>query len=281
MCLNHSFAVIGGDARQRCLAQQLRAQGRAVSVYRVPGMDDSPGGLSGSIRDADVLILPMPALESADSVRSADGGIPLAALPAAASPGTLICGGMLGAAVPALRGAGLRVFDYAEDETLLLENAELTAEAALRLLLTHLPKPLMGSQIRICGFGRIGMLLARKLQALGAHVTIAARRPQALTLAGLLGYTAEAFREQTDGCERFDAVVNTVPAEVVSAAQLAALRPDCVLLELASLPGGFCPEASAHAGYLNGRGLPGKYAPQAAAAVIQKAIFRQLELEGA
>ena len=276
MCLNHSFAVIGGDARQRCLAQQLRAQGRAVSVYRVPGMDDSPGGLSGSIRDADVLILPMPALESADSVRSADGGIPLAALPAAASPGTLICGGMLGAAVPALRGAGLRVFDYAEDETLLLENAELTAEAALRLLLTHLPKPLMGSQIRICGFGRIGRLLARKLAALGAHVTVAARSREAHALCHILGYPSE-NTAHLPALSRFDAVVNTVPACILPDA--AGARPDCMLLELASSPGGFGEAARAHPGYVPARGLPGIYAPRAAAACIRDMILQTLSPE--
>ena len=51
------------------------------------------------------------------------------------------------------------------------------------------------------------------------------------------------------------------------------------LLELASLPGGFCPAAAERAGYLAARGLPGVYAPEAAAAVIRRAIFRELDLE--
>ena len=51
------------------------------------------------------------------------------------------------------------------------------------------------------------------------------------------------------------------------------------LLELASLPGGFCPAAAERAGDLAARGLPGVYAPEAAAAVIRRAIFRELDLE--
>ena len=53
-----------------------------------------------------------------------------------------------------------------------------------------------------------------------------------------------------------------------------------MLLELASLPGGFCDAAQAHPGYLAARGLPGRYAPDAAAAIIRDAIFRTLSLEG-
>ena len=60
---------------------------------------------------------------------------------------------------------------------------------------------------------------------------------------------------------------------------LLAIPPDAALLELASLPGGFCPAAAERAGYLAARGLPGVYAPEAAAAVIRRAIFRELDLE--
>ena len=67
------------------------------------------------------------------------------------------------------------------------------------------------------------------------------------------------------------------PAPLLSA--LSAIRPDAALLELASLPGGFCPAAAERAGYLAARGLPGVYAPEAAAAVIRRAIFRELDLE--
>ena len=58
------------------------------------------------------------------------------------------------------------------------------------------------------------------------------------------------------------------------------IRQDTVLLELASLPGGFCEAAQARPGYLAARGLPGRYAPDAAAAIIRDAIFRTLSLEG-
>lgn len=114
--------------------------------------------------------------------------MPLADILDAAEPGALICGGMLDPAEALLQARGISFYDYAKDEALLLQNAELTAEAALALLLERLPGPLAGSRILLCGFGRIGKLLARKLKALGADVTVSARKVQALELARILGY---------------------------------------------------------------------------------------------
>ncbi len=271
MHLKRSFAVIGGDLRQRSLLRQLRGLGFPASAYRVPDAEDRAPDLSGCLRGANVLILPMPA----------GGGVPLADILDAAEPGALICGGMLDPAEALLQARGISFYDYAKDEALLLQNAELTAEAALALLLERLPGPLAGSRILLCGFGRIGKLLARKLKALGADVTVSARKAQALELARILGYRRVTAGSWADAPAQYDGIVNTVPAPIIGPAQLPCIRRDCVLLELASLPGGFCAEAQALPGYCAARGLPGKYAPEAAAAIIRSAIFRNLNLEEA
>ena len=256
MHLKRSFAVIGGDLRQRCLLRQLRGLGFPASAYRVPDAEDSAPDLSGCLRGANVLILPMPA----------GGGVPLADILDAAEPGALICGGMLDPAEALLQARGISFYDYAKDEALLLER---------------LPGPLAGSRILLCGFGRIGKLLARKLKALGADVTVSARKAQALELARILGYRRVTAGSWADAPAQYDGIVNTVPAPIIGPAQLPCIRRDCVLLELASLPGGFCAEAQALPGYCAARGLPGKYAPEAAAAIIRSAIFRNLNLEEA
>ena len=195
MHLKRSFAVIGGDQRQRCLLRQLHGLGFPASAYRVPDTENSAPELSGCLQDAAILILPMPALTGTETVRAEGGGVPLADILDAAEPDALVCGGMLGPAEAFLRARDISFFDYAKDETLLLQNAELTAEAALPLLLEQLSCPLAGSRILLCGFGRIGKLLARKLRVLGADVTVSARKAQDLELARILG-----FRRQLGRC---------------------------------------------------------------------------------
>lgn len=273
-----SFAILGGDMRQACLAEQLRQHGYSVSVFRVPGLADTAASLARCVQNADVLILPMPAFDSAQTIRSHDG-ISTSEFLSSCPPDALVCGGILAPVDNLFSAHGLRAFDYAQDDTLTLENAELTAEAALPLLFSHLSVPLSGSSFLICGFGRIGKLLSRKLAALGVHVCVSARRQQDLSLAKILGYRCETTGVWQRGLDRYHAIVNTVPAEVFPAAQLSSIRPGCVLLELASLPGGFCRDAHTYPGFLDGRGLPGRYAPDAAAAIVRRAIFRKLSLE--
>lgn len=280
MHLKRTFAVIGGDLRQRCLLPQLRGLGFPAAAYRVPDTQDSAADLSGCLQGASVLLLPMPALAGDGAVRTGSGGVPLADILDAAEPDALVCGGMLGSAEALLRARGISFFDYAQDEALLLQNAELTAEAAVPLLLERLSGPLAGSRILLCGFGRIGKLLARKLKALGADVTVSARKPQALALARILGYR-RVSTGHFGALAQYDGIVNTVPAQIIGPEQLQHVRRDCALLELASLPGGFCAEAQALPGYCAARGLPGRYAPEAAAAIIRSAIFRELSLEEA
>ena len=94
--------------------------------------------------------------ERSDFAHACRRRCPLADILDAAEPGVLICGGMLDPAEALLQARGISFYDYAKDEALLLQNAELTAEAALALLLERLPGPLAGSRILLCGFGRIG-----------------------------------------------------------------------------------------------------------------------------
>ena len=68
--------------------------------------------------------------------------------------------------------------------------------------------------------------------------------------------------------ERFDAVVNTVPAPVLQGDYGGAL-----CLDLASDPGGWATDAPV----LKAPGLPGLYAPRAAANVMAEAIYRVME----
>ena len=89
--------------------------------------------------------------------------MPLADILDAAEPGALICGGMLDPAEALLQARGISFYDYAKDEALLLQNAELTAEAALALLLERLPGPLAGSRILLCAHSRLSPRHGRKL----------------------------------------------------------------------------------------------------------------------
>ena len=145
------------------------------------------------------------------------------------------------------------------------ENALLTAEAALSLLMRRSPDHIAGMRVLVAGYGRIGSRLADLLRGLGAEVTVAARSGEARSLARLRGHNSVDINNISG---TFDAVLNTVPAPVLTGDYGKA-----VCLDLASAPGGWSD------GTLAARcpGLPGLYAPRSAANLMAEAIYRVME----
>lgn len=156
---------------------------------------------------------------------------------------------------------------YYDDEIYVIENAALTAEGALELLMRRSAGAVAGIEALVAGYGRIGSRLAELLSALGARVTVAARSGKALAAARARGLHAV---DITNIHRPFDAVVNTVPAPVLSGDYGGAL---CI--DLASAPGGWEPGTAV----LKAPGLPGTYAPRAAASVMAEAVYRVMEVE--
>lgn len=156
---------------------------------------------------------------------------------------------------------------YYSDPVYVVENAALTAEGAAELLMRRTDRSLRGMEVLVAGYGRIGRFLADTLAALGARVTVAARGPLDRAAARARGYQSV---DITDVPSPFDAVLNTIPAPV--------LRGDyggALCLDLASAPGGW----SDRTPVLKAPGLPGLYAPKAAADVMAEAIYRALEVD--
>lgn len=276
-----TFAVIGGDARQRYLAEQLMAAGFAVSCCQVPGLSDTHASLHAALKDARAIALPMPALASPTHIRTEPGNLPLASVLGSVPDGTYVFGGRLSPAAQLLAQYPVRVVDYAASEPLAIANAVPTAEGAIELALHHTSGTISGSRVLVVGFGRIGTLLALKLQALGAHVTATARNAAARARIQALGLRDDETGHYARGLYQYTCVCNTVPAPVFSAAQLRQLQPGCVFIDLASGTGAL-EAGTAVPGqlqYLHALALPGKCAPAAAAAAIKDEILHVLRAE--
>ena len=132
------------------------------------------------------------------------------------------------------------------------------------LLLHHLQRTLSGTNVLVIGYGRIGRFLAGKLRFMGAKVTVAARRSGQLAELAIRGYETEQTGAYAKGLGQYDAVVNTVPDSIMTMEQVMQLDERCILLELASLPGGFPAETKEKRTVVMGQALPGKTAPETA-----------------
>ena len=277
MLMIERIAVIGGDARQMWLAQALLRSGFRVRCAEVPGMDDEPGGLYDALDGAQAVALPMPALTQDGRIRSErSAGIDVDAVAQSLTPGAVVFGGGLSRVRALLEARGLRVFDYLDDEALTIENAVPSAEGALEIAMRELPVTLCGSRCLVVGYGRIGKALSARLHALHARVTVSARRPADRAAIESAGLRADRTGSYLHDLAQYDCIFNTVPAPVLREEHLRTLRPDCLLIDLASGSGGLAENAPPALHYIHALGLPGRCAPKTAAEALKTMILRTL-----
>ena len=162
---------------------------------------------------------------------------------------------------------------YARREEYQIAIARLTAEGAIALLRPE--TGLSGAHILLLGYGRIARLLARELQKAGALVTAAARSGEQRAWAEAEGIEALPLDALSGALDRFDVIIGTIPAPVLTEPLLALVRKDALLLELASAPGGIDAAAAHERGlrYIRAPGLPAKYAPERAAVMLRDAVY--------
>ena len=242
-------------------------------------------GLSGA-EQADCVVLPLPVSSGGGLLNAPLSRLspPLTEILAPLSPGQMLCGGRVDPVTAALAAErGLTVRDYFAREELAVANAVPTAEGAIQIAMEQLPITIHGARVLVVGFGRVGRALAQRLAALGARVTVAARRYESLAWAQASGYGTEQTGQLAGWLCGYDLVVNTVPALVLGEAELADLKPDCLVLDLASKPGGVDLEAARRLGrtVIWALSLPGKVAPVTAGAAIKNTIYHMLHELGA
>lgn len=161
----------------------------------------------------------------------------------------------------------VRRIDLLKDPFYLADNAAITAEAALGMVLSRLPCAISQGEILILGWGRIGKCLTHQLAHLNAPVTVYARKPKDQALLRALGYHPISTQDLPASLPQFRCIINSIPQRILPVQAAQAFRPDCFLLDLASAPG-LPGDTVIHA-----RGLPGKYKPESSGKLIAKTIL--------
>ncbi|MGI5985952.1 MAG: dipicolinate synthase subunit DpsA [Clostridiales bacterium] len=276
------FAIIGGDMRIVRLAAMLEAEGHEICCY---ALDEAPADLIRSCalsvcaaQDADCVILPLPVLNMRGGLNA-----PLSAFTHDAEEilrklpkNTVICGGMPGDKIlKTAQELGLDFVDYFEREELVALNALATAEGTISVLLRNSPITIWDSRILIIGFGRIGKMLASRLRALGAHVSVSARKAGDMAYIRAMDCEALDTRKLGEELGRFDTIINTVPSRVLGYDQLKLLSKGALCIDLASRPGGFDFEAARELDIntIWALGLPAETAPVTAGKIIKETVL--------
>ena len=277
------IAVLGGDKRMDFAARELVRLGYDVREWGRRDGDDATVFSKIAkewLADVDVLMLPLPtSLDGTHLSTPMCGGgekLRMETLFWAAPDKLWLVGRSSESLMLRAEREGIQTVDYFENEILQLKNAIPTAEGAIEIAMRELPVVLDGTKVSVIGYGRIGEVLAQKLEALGAEITVWARRLEVCVRAQGLGCKAE----QIKGEEflRFDAntrvIFNTVPSRILTRAVLQTLGKECIIIDLASAPGGVDLVAAKELGIptIWATALPGKCAPESAGIILGETV---------
>lgn len=268
------FLCAGGDLRQVYMCEELWTFGK-VYALGIDGAEET--GKLISFEDmpemADVLVLPL--LSVGDSIDIGVEKVSLEKLATRVKSGGLVLGGRISAKQENLFSQmGLQVEDYFKRESLAVKNSIPTAEGALMIAMGNSADTVFGSKVLIIGFGRTGKCCGRLFKAAGAKCSVTARRPEVLAQVWSESFDSFPMTELAENIGRFDTIINTVPAMVLTEDILASVKTGCTVIDLASKPGGtdFAAAKRLEINAIHALALPGKAAPVAAGRIIAETI---------
>jgi dipicolinate synthase subunit A len=221
------------------------------------------------------LVLPLPASRDEININAPyhKGAIPIDIIPEAIEAGGVVyCGKSFRGLREICEKNNLKLVDYYEREELIIKNAVPTSEGCLEIIFKERGSTVFGSQILLTGFGRVSKVVAKHLVALGARVTVTARKYADLAWAEIEGCRALHLSKINEAVQKFDIIINTVPAVIFNAAGMKKTKADCLLIDLASEPGFADMSRVIHA-----LSLPGKTAPVTAGYIVADTIMNILE----
>ena len=285
--MNKTVTVIGGDLRQLTLAELLGKEGFKVFVYGFGNDYVSPKytvikDIKKTVK-SDIVILPMPVSMDSKTINAPFSKEPiiLSYIKNYLKSAKLVLGGRVSREIKEIYKP-VDIIDYYNREELMIKNAVPTAEGAIEIAMAETPHTIKKSKCLIIGYGRIGKVLSRELYDLGADVTVSARKHSDLAWIDVNGYKSVHNNNIIDFAKEYDIIFNTAPALILNEEILKKINPDCVLIDLASKPGGIDFEKAQDLGLkvIWALSLPGKVAPITSGKIIKDTIMNILEEEG-
>lgn len=267
--------------------EALLRQGWRVAAYGRPA-ELLPVGVKACLTDRQALeqaqgvILPAPPVRDGGRLYNAEGleiTIDEAAF-AQLKPGTPVLTGVISPFSRQLAAAyGLNLIETLELDEIALPFAIATAEGAVAVALTATGDVLDQGKALIIGYGRIGRALAPRLRGLGMEVIVANRGAERLMQAAADGCDTVSWPNWPVAAANSSFIFNTAPHLLLDRSVLPRLARETVIVDLAAAPGGtdFKLAEQLQVKALLASGLPGRYAPRFAGAVMAEFYPRLLE----
>lgn len=287
--MSMNFAIIGGDLRIIKLAKMLAEEGNTIYTYGIEKAEELKSvtniifceKLKHAIQNTEVVIGPIPFSSNGKDINTpfSEHTISIREFMHEMNAKILIAGSILPEIYDLANDEYVEIIDLMKREELAVLNTISTAEGAIEIAISNTNKIIHGSEILILGFGRIGKVLARKMAGLSAKVTCAARKDEDFAWIRAYGHKATNINTLGESLSQYDMIINTVPHLVLTPERLQYVDNECLLIDLASNPGGIDKKAAKDRNLklIWALALPGKVAPITTAEFIKDTIYNILK----
>lgn len=282
------IVFLGGDARQlevirKCVELDAAVSAAGFDKWEAPSPGVSLEPLTVKLLGhADILVLPTVGCDDSGNVNAllSTDRLELKEEHFAALPPS--CKVYTGIAKSYLRQKcakySLQLIELLNRDDVAIYNSIPTAEGALVMAIQNTDFTIHGSTSMVLGLGRTGFTMARSLQGLGARVKVGVRRQEHYARAKEMGWEPFMTSEILLQVPQTDLIFNTIPNMIITAQVLSRIAPHCVIIDLASAPGGCDFRYAEKRGIkaMLAPGLPGIIAPKSAGIIMANALVQSI-----
>lgn len=285
--MEKSITVVGGDLRIVKLVEMLINDGYKVYTYALENSEEllSLNGvefcptLKEAVSFSKVIVGPVPLSSDRKRLSSPFGrnDVELDEFIKELKGKYLIAGNIN--IKEELDSNGIQFVDLLKREEFSVLNTIATAEGTIQIAMEETQRTVHGSNVLVMGFGRIGKVLAKMLDGIGAKVYCEARKDEDISWIKAYGYNPIHLNNLDDYLGKFDIIINTIPFQILEGPKLDLVKKEVVIVDLASNPGGVDRKAARERDLkvIWALSLPAKVAPLTSAEFIKETLYHVLK----
>lgn len=283
--MSNNLCIIGGDLRIVKLVEILVNDGYTVYTYALEEAESlnqyknviQCKTIVDAISTSDIVIGPIPLSSNKIDINTpfSKVNISIEELFAKLDGKKFIAGSISEEVLKLVEGKNIEIIDLMTREELTVLNTISTAEGAIQIAMQETLSTIHGSNVLVLGFGRIGKILSKMLNGIGARVSCEARKESDIAWIKAYGYNPVHLNVLEENIGNYDIIINTIPYVILDSQKLDKVKKDCLIIDLASNPGGVDREAAKQKGIKTiwALALPGKVAPITSAEFLKETIY--------
>lgn len=285
--MEKAITVVGGDLRIVKLIEMLDKDGYTVYTYGLENSEELLNldsvemcpTLEEAIKNSKVVVGPVPLSSDRRRLSTPFGrnNVELTDFISAIKGKYLIAGNI--GIKDELDAKGIQYTDLLKREEFSVLNTIATAEGTIQIAMEETQRTLHGSNVLVMGFGRIGKVLAKMLNGIGAKVYCEARKNEDISWIKAYGYNPIHLNDLDENLGKFEIIINTIPFQLLEGKRLDLIKKDAVIIDLASNPGGVDRKAAREKKLkvIWALSLPAKVAPLTSAEFIKETLYHVLK----